>query len=152
MNVDKERFQALVEASLAGGTGNPAPTNEAERAACMLGELVRRTGRLIEVLADDVRDWLADWRQPSMDVRIFEATEARSVGVCSQLDEWLRQAEAVVIEVSGGPDLTLHEVSDTAERLYGWLPPHVDVVFGASVVEDLRGQVGLRMVALGAPS
>ena len=152
MKVDKARFQALVEARIAAPVAGTGPADEAERAACMLGDLVRRTGLMIEVLADDVRAWLADWTGTAMDVRIFEATEARSVGIGATFDEWLRHAEAVVIEVAGGPDLTLHEVSDTAERLYGWLPPNVDVVFGASIAEDLRGFVGIRLVALRAPS
>ncbi len=148
MIVEKARFEALVAASLNGPMAASRPANEAERAAGMLGDLVRRTGLMIEVLPDDLQTWLADWARPEMDVRIFEATEARSVGVGHDLDAWLRQVRAVVIEVAGGPDLPLHEVSETADRLYAWMPADVDVVFGASVTEDLRGQVTLRIIAL----
>lgn len=153
MIVEKARFTALIEAHLAADPAASAkagrPANEAERAAQVLGELVRRPGLMIEVLPDDLLAWLADWQGPAMDVRIFEASAARSVGVGDNLDAWLRQARAVVIEVAGGPDLPLHEVSETAERLYAWLPADVDVVFGASVDEALRGQVAVRIVALG---
>ena len=147
MNVDKDRFQALVEASLQADPALP-PRDEAERAARMLGALVRHPGLMIEVLPDDLRAWLADRAGPTLDVRVFEAAEARAVGVGHALDPWLREARAVVIEVSGGPDLTLHEVSETADRLYAWLPAEVDVVFGASVDEALAGQVGVRLVAI----
>lgn len=176
MIVSKARFTALVAASLqsppaAGQEAAPPagqeparptgfgmttsalrPKDEATRAANLLGELVRRPGLMIEVLPDDVLSWLADWPLPELDVRLFEASEARSVGVGHELDDWLRHARAVVIEVSGDPDLPLHEVSETAERLYAWLPADVDVVFGASVDEALRGRVTLRIVALGEPA
>jgi cell division GTPase FtsZ len=152
MNMEKEAFLALVEARLAAPGGPDAEADEAECAARMLGELVRRDGLMIEVAPEDVIGLLADWRRPAMDVRVFEATEPRAVGVDGSLDEWLRGAEAVVIEVAGGPDLTLHEVSSLAERLYDWFRPDIDVVFGASVAEHLRGLVGLRLVALGAPA
>lgn len=149
MRVDKERFQALVAASLASPRAS-TPADEAGRAARALGELVRRDGLMIEVLPDDVTAWLADWPAPALDVRLFEYREARSVGVGAQLDAWLRDAHAVVIEVAGGPDLPLHEVSETAERIYAWLPADVDVVFGASVDDALHGHVAVRIVALGA--
>lgn len=148
MRVSKDRFEALVAASLAAPQAT-APTDEAGRAAWALGDLVRRPGLMIEVLPDDVTAWLADWPAPALDVRLFEYRETRSVGVGAQLDQWLRAARSAAIEVAGGPDLPLHEVSETAERIYAWLPADVDVVFGASVDDALHGLVAVRIVALG---
>ncbi|RPJ43631.1 MAG: cell division protein FtsZ [Candidatus Latescibacterota bacterium] len=79
------------------------------------------------------------------------ATEATNQAISSPLLEDLSIAGArgVLISVSGGPDMTLHEVNDAVGMVCESAGPEANIIFGALVDEELRGEVRVTVVATG---
>jgi cell division protein FtsZ len=75
------------------------------------------------------------------------------------LDVSIEGARGVLLNVSGGPDLTLAEVTEAAETIQATVDPDANIYFGAvihpRVQEEIRVTViatGLKEAARGAPS
>ena len=59
-------------------------------------------------------------------------------------------ARGVLFSVSGGPDMSMHEINDAADVITSAVSPDANIIFGASVREDLKdGEVIVTVVATG---
>jgi cell division protein FtsZ len=79
------------------------------------------------------------------------ATEATNQAISSPLLEDLSIAGArgVLISVSGGPDMTLHEVNDAVSMVCESAGSDANIIFGALINEELRGEIRVTVVATG---
>ncbi|MEB3330445.1 MAG: hypothetical protein VKQ33_14565 [Candidatus Sericytochromatia bacterium] len=146
MTISLRGLRAAVRAALTGRPGPAAEPPEVAAAAQLLTEVVQREGRLIEIEAHDVLQLLADWPGEQAELHVFVAEGPRAS--LPPLPAWLGSARSALVEVTGGPDLTLVEVATLSDALHARLPADVELVFGASVVPGADGQLGLRLVAL----
>ncbi len=78
------------------------------------------------------------------------AVEAAEAAISSPLlEETIAGATGVILSVSGGPDMTLHEVNEAADVIYNAVDPNANIIFGAVINEKLQGEVFITVIATG---
>ena len=76
------------------------------------------------------------------------ATEAAQAAIASPLLETpIDGAKGILLGVTGGPDLSLVEVSEAARVVADAADPEANIIFGATIDPDLQGQVWVTVVA-----
>jgi cell division protein FtsZ len=81
------------------------------------------------------------------------AAEAATRAIHSPLiDHEVKSASGILLAISGGSDISLHEVNEAAELVRAAADDHTNIIFGASVDEQLAGQMWVTVVATGFPS
>ncbi len=76
------------------------------------------------------------------------AAEAAQAAISSALLETpIDGAQGVLLGITGGPDLSLMEVSEAAEVVAAAADPNANIIFGAAIDPDLAGQVWVTVVA-----
>jgi cell division protein FtsZ len=109
---------------------------------------------LINVDFADVRAIMADAGSALMGIGIgsgkSRAREAAIAAVSSPLLEAsIEGAKGVVINITGGTDLSLHEVNAAAESIYDVVDPDANIIFGAVIDERMQGEVCITVIATG---
>ena len=64
-------------------------------------------------------------------------------------DASVQGARGVIINVTGGPDLTLAEVSEASDIIYSAAHEDANIIFGAVVDPTMEGQVKITVIATG---
>jgi cell division protein FtsZ len=83
-----------------------------------------------------------------MGVGEYRATLAAQKAVSSPLlDSSVRGAHSLLLSITGGPDLSLIEASEAAEVVREAAHEDANIIFGASVDEDLEEQVWVTVIA-----
>lgn len=65
------------------------------------------------------------------------------------LETTIDGANGVIFTVTGGPDLTLHEVQEAANVVYSSVSDEANIIFGAVIDERLHGEVLITVIATG---
>ncbi len=80
------------------------------------------------------------------------ANEAATHAIRSPLiDHEVHGARGILLAISGGSDLALHEVNEAAEVVRAAANDDTTIIFGATVDERLAGQLWVTVVATGFP-
>jgi cell division protein FtsZ len=76
---------------------------------------------------------------------------AATAAVSSPLleDATVNGARGVIINITGGPDLTLAEVNEASEIIHGAAHEDANIIFGAVVDPAMEGQVKITVIATG---
>jgi len=78
------------------------------------------------------------------------ALEAARMAVNSPLLETtIDGASGVIFSVTGGADMTLHEVNEAAEIVYDAVDPEANIIFGSVIDEKLQGEIQITVIATG---
>jgi cell division protein FtsZ len=79
------------------------------------------------------------------------AVEAAQMAVSSPLleDVSIAGAEGVLVNITGGRDLTLHEVNEAASVVVGAAGEEANVIFGSVIDPNLDGEIMITVVATG---
>ena len=64
-------------------------------------------------------------------------------------DVSMKGARGVLINITGGPDMTLYEVDEAANRIREEVDTDANIIFGATLDETLNGRIRISMVATG---
>ena len=109
---------------------------------------------LVNVDFADVRAVMADAGSALMGIGIgsgkSRAREAANAAISSPLlESSIEGARGVVFNITGGTDLTLHEVNAAAETIYEVVDPNANIIFGAVIDEKLQGEVRITVIATG---
>jgi cell division protein FtsZ len=109
---------------------------------------------LVNVDFADVRAVMADAGSALMGVGIASgksrAKEAAIAAIDSPLlESSIRGAKGVVFNITGGSDLTLHEVSTAADTIYEVVDPNANIIFGAVIDEARQGEIQITVIATG---
>ncbi|GAB4533236.1 MAG: cell division protein FtsZ [Pleurocapsa sp.] len=109
---------------------------------------------LINVDFADVRAIMADAGSALMGIGVgsgkSRAREAAIAAVSSPLLEAsVHGAKGVVINITGGYDLTLHEVNAAADSIYEVVDEDANIIFGAVIDESMDGEVIITVIATG---
>ena len=109
---------------------------------------------LVNVDFADVRAVMADAGSALMGIGIgsgkSRAREAASAAIASPLlESSIEGAKGVVFNITGGSDLTLHEVNAAAESIYEVVDPEANIIFGAVIDERLQGELRITVIATG---
>lgn len=65
------------------------------------------------------------------------------------LETTIDGASGVIFTVTGGPDLTLHEVQEAANVVYSSVSDDANIIFGSVIDERLHGEVLITVIATG---
>lgn len=109
---------------------------------------------LINVDFADVRAIMADAGSALMGIGVgsgkSRSREAAVAAVSSPLLEAsIHGAKGVVINITGGYDLTLHEVNAAADSIYEVVDEDANIIFGAVIDESMDGEVRITVIATG---
>jgi cell division protein FtsZ len=109
---------------------------------------------LVNVDFADVRAVMADAGSALMGIGIgsgkSRAREAATAAISSPLlESSIDGAKGVVFNITGGHDLTLHEVNAAAEIIYEAVDPNANIIFGAVLDERVQGEVRITVIATG---
>ncbi|HEY9852664.1 MAG TPA: cell division protein FtsZ [Leptolyngbyaceae cyanobacterium] len=109
---------------------------------------------LVNVDFADVRAIMADAGSALMGIGIgsgkSRAKEAANMAISSPLlESSVDGAKGVVFNITGGSDLTLHEVNTAAETIYEAVDPNANIIFGAVIDEKLQGEIRITVIATG---
>ncbi len=79
------------------------------------------------------------------------AIESAEAAISSPLldDVSMRGAKAVLINITGGLDMTLYEVDEAANRIREEVDPEAHIIFGSTFDENLQGRIRVSCVATG---
>ena len=58
-------------------------------------------------------------------------------------------ARGVLINITGGPDITMAEIEESAKTITSHVAPDANVIFGASIDPDLEGKIKVTVIATG---
>ncbi|MFP4006499.1 MAG: cell division protein FtsZ [Spirulinaceae cyanobacterium] len=109
---------------------------------------------LVNVDFADVRAVMADAGSALMGIGVgsgkSRAREAATMAISSPLlESSIEGAKGVVFNITGGSDLTLHEVNTAAETIYETVDPNANIIFGAVIDERMQGEVRITVIATG---
>ncbi len=110
---------------------------------------------LINLDFSDVRSVMSEMGKAMMgtgeaegDNRAIDAAEAAIANPL--LDNVsMKGARGVLINITGGADMTLFEVDEAANRIREEVDPDANIIFGSAFNEDLEGKVRVSVVATG---
>ena len=109
---------------------------------------------LINLDFADVRAVMSDAGTAMMGIGMASgpnrASEAATRAIHSPLiDHEVQGARGILLSISGGSDISLHEVNEAAEVVRAAADDQTNIIFGASVDEQLAGQMWVTVVATG---
>ncbi|EAW35671.1 cell division protein FtsZ [Lyngbya sp. PCC 8106] len=109
---------------------------------------------LVNVDFADVRAVMADAGSALLGIGLgsgkSRAREAAMGAISSPLlESSIDGAKGVVFNITGGTDLTLHEVNAAAETIYEVVDPNANIIFGAVIDERLQGEIKITVIATG---
>lgn len=61
----------------------------------------------------------------------------------------IKECKGILINISGGNDLTLSEIQQVTERIRKEVKKDVNIIFGSSIVEENNGKIQVSIVATG---
>ena len=142
-----------------------APLNEAFRAADDvlrmgvkgISDIITKPG-LVNVDFADVRSVMADAGTALLGIGVgsgrSRANEAAQAAMSSPLLESARidGAKGCVINISGGKDMTLEDMTTASEVIYDVVDPDANIIVGAVVDEKLEGEIHVTVIATGFES
>ena len=82
------------------------------------------------------------------DRRAIDAAEAAISNPLLE-DVSMKGAKGVLINITGGPDMTLFEVDEAANRIREEVDPEANIIFGSTFDETLSGKMRISVVATG---
>src|SRR5262245_32086176 len=79
------------------------------------------------------------------------ARVAATAAISSPLleDASVNGARGVIINITGGPDLTLAEVSEASDIIYSAAHEEANIIFGAVVDKEMEGKIKITVIATG---
>ena len=109
---------------------------------------------LVNVDFADVRAVMADAGSALMGIGVgsgkSRAQEAATAAISSPLlESSIEGARGVVMNITGGSDLTLHEVNSAAESIYEEVDPNANIIFGAVIDDSMQGELRITVIATG---
>lgn len=109
---------------------------------------------LVNVDFADIRAIMADAGSALMGIGVgsgkSRAREAAMTAISSPLLEAsIEGANGVVFNITGGSDLTLHEVNAAAETIYEVVDPNANIIFGAVIDDKMDGEIRITVIATG---
>jgi cell division protein FtsZ len=109
---------------------------------------------LINVDFADVRTVMADAGSALMGIGEgsgkSRAREAAIQAITSPLlESSIEGARGVVLNITGGADMTLIEVNTAAETIYEVVDPNANIIFGAVIDPQMQGEMRITVIATG---
>jgi len=119
-----------------------------------ISDIITKAG-LVNVDFADVRSVMANAGTALLGIGVgsgrSRASEAAQAAMTSPLLESARidGAKGCVINISGGKDMTLEDMTTASEVIYDMVDPDANIIVGAVVDESLEGEIHVTVIATG---
>lgn len=119
-----------------------------------ISDLITRPG-LINLDFADVKSIMKGMGMAFMGTGIASgdnrAVDAAQKAISSPLlvDTSIEGAQGVLINITGGKDITLHEVSKASELIHSLAHPEANIIFGTVINENMKEMVKVTVIATG---
>ncbi len=78
------------------------------------------------------------------------AVKAAEIAINSQLLETsINGASGVIVNITGGPDMTLHEIDDAAKIIHDAVLEDATIIIGTAMNENIQGEIQVTVIATG---
>ena len=77
------------------------------------------------------------------------ATDAASEAISSRLQTSIDGAQSILLNVTGGPDISLYEINEAAEKVAEAVDPEANIIFGSVIDPDMEDSIRITVVATG---
>ncbi|MDX1660408.1 MAG: cell division protein FtsZ [Gemmatimonadota bacterium] len=152
--VPNERLRAVVEKGTTIQEAFRVADSVLLNATRGISDLITVTG-LVNVDFADVKTIMTEQGQALMGTG-FGTGESRAIesaqeAISSPLleDMSIAGAEGVLINITGGPDLSLHEVSEVSSVIHDAVGEDSNIIFGAVIDPNLKGEIRVTVIATG---
>ena len=61
----------------------------------------------------------------------------------------MRGATGILMNIVGGPDLSMHEVDEAARVISQEADPNANIIFGASISDEMKDEIRITVIATG---
>ena len=118
-----------------------------------ISDLITTTG-LINLDFADVRTIMEDQGEAIMGIGVASgenrAVDAVESAIKSPLLEMsIDGAQSILLNVTGGPDVSLYEINEAAEKVSEAVAPDANIIFGSVIDPDLKDSIRITVVATG---
>ena len=118
-----------------------------------ISDLITTTG-LINLDFADVKTIMSDQGEAIMGIGVGSgenrAVEAVDGAIHSALLETsIDGAQSILLNVTGGPDISLYEINEAAEKVAEAVDPEANIIFGASFDDSLDDEIVVTVIATG---
>jgi cell division protein FtsZ len=154
ITIPNERLLSTVERSTSMAEAFEIADDVLRQAIQGISDLILVPG-LINLDFADVKTIMSRMGMAIMGTGIAEGVDraraAATAAVSSPLleDASMQGARGVIINVTGGPDLTLTEVSEASDIVYSAAHEDANIIFGAVVDPAMHGKVKITVIATG---
>jgi cell division protein FtsZ len=118
-----------------------------------IADLITTPG-LINLDFADVKTIMSDSGSAMMGIGRAQG-ENRAIDAAQQaissplLEETIDGATGVILNITGGESLSLHEVHDAADVIYGSVDPNANIIFGSVIDDSLKDEILITVIATG---
>ncbi|MFZ2153232.1 MAG: cell division protein FtsZ [Microgenomates group bacterium] len=121
-----------------------------------ISDLITTPG-LINLDFADIKTVMSNAGSALMGVGEAEGTDRAKNAVTAAIDSPLVEvsidgARGVLINITGGPDLTMAEIEDAAKTITALCAPDANIIFGATIDKELTGKIKVSVIATGFDS
>lgn len=118
-----------------------------------IADLITTPG-LINLDFADIKSIMANAGSALMGVGEAEGPDKARAAVEAAVDSPLVEvdidgARGVLINITGGPDLTMAEIEESAKSITAHVAPDANVIFGASIDPELKDKIKVTVIATG---
>ena len=118
-----------------------------------IADLITTSG-LINLDFADIKSVMSNAGSALMGVGEAEGANKAQDAVEAAIDSPLVEvnidgARGVLINITGGPDITMAEIEESAKTITSHVAPDANVIFGASIDPDLSGKIKVTVIATG---
>ena len=118
-----------------------------------ISDLITTTG-LINLDFADVKTIMSDQGEAIMGIGVGSgenrAVEAVDGAIHSSLLETgIDGAQSILLNVTGGPDISLYEINEAAEKVAEAVDPDANIIFGSVIDPDMEDSIRITVVATG---
>lgn len=118
-----------------------------------IADLITTTG-LINLDFADIKSVMSNAGSALMGVGEAEGEGRAQKAVEAAIDSPLVEADidgarGVLININGGPDITMAEIEEAAKTITDHVAPDANIIFGASIDPELAGKIKITVIATG---
>lgn len=118
-----------------------------------IADLITRPG-LINLDFADIKSVMSNAGSALMGVGEAKGENRAQKAVKRAIDSPLIEADingarGILLNITGGPDLTMAEIEESAKTITQYAAPDANIIFGTSIESDLKGSIKITLIATG---
>jgi cell division protein FtsZ len=113
-----------------------------------ISDLITTTG-LINLDFADVKTIMSDQGEAIMGIGVGSGEAVDGAIHSALLETSIDGAQSILLNVTGGPDISLYEINEAAEKVAEAVDPEANIIFGSVIDPDMEDSIRITVVATG---